>query len=708
MNVNSHGRRLVVLACLMLSATAVFGQNAVTYLDDEAEPGGYDVTTTLTAAPAEMVLAEQANGDAYHLNFAPDRVELDIIQKNAKEVLVAAPARLDAGTALVVQRRGPVWRVIAAGKTLLEAEDDRWREGKVGTRGGLKDTRLQTVEEVYFDDDFMRVASDVALAGTKEDPRKGVRIADVKPPETVWHTTTGTWTTTGISENEQAQVAQSANPFAFKSGTAGANLALAGRPFWSDYAVEVSVKSLGAKAVGLVLYAQDPQNYLLLHWAASGPMQLRAMVDGKVRVLDEAPGGFEPKQWYRLRLSVARGVLRGYLDDAEVLRAQTGLFGRGQIGLYAENPTPEEAAVFDDVSARSIRDFHDDFHTVVPGRWRAIAGKFQFQPVAAPANKAGAFAVMGEGDWSDYDAEAAINLPADAAAGLLLHHQTGKGSYLLRFAGSRAPVSFAGRVQIVKIADNKTTVLAESITARRFDGSAARWSFAADHGYLQAACDGKLIVDAYDDSLGAGRAGLYAQAAGKRPEISQFMVEFPRRRPTWAKVPDLYGDDKQAITMGGWSTPQGLWVNEPITTTVSSTPAATPGDTKTYWHKGTFWGDRSIRFKMPKLDAGQSVVLVFNDVEANAATPGDSRQLTLQAGAGTLNANLVDNRAVGQMNAAVGKGDAAAKPKSWTGMLKMEGAVENTVVEIDRRGSYFIVRVGEGEKARTLLAARVM
>src|SRR5690606_11373252 len=109
-----------------------------------------------------------------------------------------------------------------------------------------------------FDDDFMRVAKDVAItAAVIANPREGVKVTEAKiEEETIWRVVEGAWATTGIAEQEQAQVAQSANPFAFASKNKGTNLALAGRPFWNDYAVEAAVKPHTAQAVGLVIYAQ--------------------------------------------------------------------------------------------------------------------------------------------------------------------------------------------------------------------------------------------------------------------------------------------------------------------------------------------------------------------------------------------------------------------------------------------------------------------
>ncbi|HVF11117.1 MAG TPA: hypothetical protein VNA16_09960 [Abditibacteriaceae bacterium] len=705
-----------------MTAQLAHAQNGFTYLDDETEAGGYDITATLQSLPVEMTIAEQENGDAYRLRIMADGAALSAQVKKVARPLVQTRTRISPGL-LVAQRRGSRWRVIMGNRVVLEAEDDKWQEGRIGYRGKLKDARVQPVEDVVFDDDFMRVASEVALAGTKADPRAGVKVGDVKTTETIWTATTGGWSTTGLSENEQAQVAQSANPFVFKAGAAGSNLAVAGRPFWSDYAAEVSVKPEGAGAVGLAAYVQDSKNYLLLHWKASGPMQLRAVVNGQTHVLAEAAGGYDQQQWYRLRFAVAGGVLRAYVDDAAVIEARTGWFGRGQVGLYAENATDKAAAVFDDVQVRSLKDFHENFRAGVPGRWRTIAGAWHMQGTAIPADARGAFAVMGDVEWSEYTTSANISLPVDAAAGLMLHHRSGQGAYLLRVAGSKAQLPFAGKAQILKIGGAKPEILAEAQIGTAYDGKTLAWSFSDERGYLEASAGETRIVDAFDESLPAGRAGIYAMR-GKQgvPALSSFAIEFPHPRATWGKVPDLYEDARQAETMGVWSTPQGFWSAAapmaggaapvaPVVTPAGSTPTSTTPtgstppasaapDGKIMWHKGAFWGNQTVRFKLPLLAAGQSLTLLFDAVR-QAATKPAMLDLTFKVEGGMLAASLARN------GVPTPNGQTAPSGQLKIGQLKIEGTGEGQDIEVARRGNFLIVRVGMGEKQRTLLWARV-
>jgi len=719
-----------------LSLLPAHAQGTFTYLDDEAEIGGYDVTAAIQKLPDELMLAQQENNDGYLLRVTTQGVELARYTGGKRQTLATARTAVTPGQ-LVVQRRGARWNVITGNRIVLQAEDETWQEGKIGFRGGLKNVRVQPIEEITFDDDFMRIAEEVAMEKARINPKQGVKVSDVKTEEKLWTPLSGAWSTTGLSENEAAQVAQSANPFAFKSGMAGTNMAVAGRTFWSDYEAGVSVKPQGAKAIGVAVYVQDAKNYLLFHWQENGPLQLRAVTSAangapQVRVLDEATlepsSGYEQKQWYRLRVSIAAGVLRAYVDDIEVLRARTGYFGRGQIAVYTENPDADGYATFDDVSVRSVQDVHDDFSATVPGRWQTTAGAWTLHGGASPAGTQSAFAVTGETDWQNYTAAADINLPADASAGLVLHHQKGKGTYALRVTGSKSKLPYAGTAQIFRIWNGKTSVLAEKITEASYDNRTTRWSFSGDNGYLRASIETdssrELVLDAFDETISDGRAGLYGRRGAQgTPKLSAFSVEFPRAHVTWAKVPDLYELERQAETMGGWSTPEGLWAPSnpldsvkpgtgPSTTAPpgQSTPATTTpmpgtspmpgGDTmpgnKVLWHKGAFWGDDSIRFKLPKIEAGQTLTLVLGDARRTG-----SQAVTLQTAGSMVKASLAGADLSGPQL------KVAAANTTHRGQVKIEGALDAQVVEVMRRGSFLIVRMGTAEKQRTLIAARV-
>ena len=592
-----------LLAPALFCSALVAHAAPLQFLDDEAEPTGYDVTATVTA-PAQLALSRQANGDGYTLQITPTALQLDVTQKGKTRTLSRVANAQKAPWNLTAQRRGPKWDIIAGHRTVLRAENDAFSDGQIGWSGGLKDARVQPVEPITFDDDFMRVASDVAMKEAVSNPRNGVKISDAAITESIWTTLNGAWATTGLTENAEALVAQSANPFAFRAMKPGENLAVAGRPFWNDVEFSVSVQPQGAREIGVLLDVTDAKNYLEFSWGENSDPTLRAVVEGKPMVLGAAKGygGFEQNQWTRLKFSAAGGALRASIDDVEVASAQSGWGGRGQVGLRAVLSEAGDdkngvGAVFDDAQVRTTRDFRDDFSQSVPGRWTPIAGKWNWKESAQPVGSEGAYAVTGQSDWTDYTVKGALSVPSGGAAGLLSHHVAGEGAYLLRVGGSQSSVA-PGVVQLARIAGGVTQVLAQTQIGTRYDGSQIEWELGDENGYLSARADGKLILDAFDESLKGGRAGVYGQGGG----VDDFAVNFAKARPTWAKVPELYEVEQQAATMGSWSTPQGFWL------------VSGAGARQTWEHKGEFWGDSAIQFALPDISGDKSAQLTLGSL----------------------------------------------------------------------------------------------
>ena len=594
--------RFLLAPALFCSAIAAHAA-PLQFLDDEAEPSGYDVTATVSA-PAQLALSRQSNGDGYTLQITPTALQLDVTQKGKTQMLARVANSEKAPWNLIAQRRGPRWDIIAGHRTVLRAENDAFNDGQIGFSGGIKEARVQPVEPITFDDDFMRVASDVALKDAISNPRNGIKISDAAITESIWTTLSGAWATTGLTENAEAQVAQSANPFAFRAMNKGENLAIAGRPFWSDVEFAVSVQPQGARDIGVLLDVSDAKNYLEFGWGEASDPILRAVIDGKTYVLGAAQGygGFEQNQWTRLKFAAANGALHASIDDVEVVSAQSGWGGRGQIGLRAVLSEAGDdkkglGAVFDDAQVRTTRDFRDDFSQSVPGRWTPIAGQWGWKDAAKPVGGEGAYAVTGESDWTDYTVSGALEVPVAGAAGLLSHHIAGQGAYLLRVGGSKSSVA-AGRVQLARIAGGKTQVLAETEVGALYDGSNIEWELGDDNGYLSARADGQLVLDAFDETLKGGRAGVYGQGGN----VDDFAVNFVKPRLTWAKVPELYEVEQQAATMGSWSTPQGFWL------------ASGAGAGQTWEHKGEFWGNSEIRFPLPDVSGDKSAQLTLGSL----------------------------------------------------------------------------------------------
>ena len=693
---------LLVLACcasLFISPQFAIAQNGAaakstfTDLDDEAEAGGYNVSAQLNALPVQWAVARQENGDGYYVDFTANAISLSVQNKGAKVLLARNAGEFSASklapVVIVLQRRANRWNIIWQNRVVLRAEDDHFHEGPIGWRGAagaVQDAEVQPTTAPFFDDDFMRVSEKAAYEKAKPNPRNGMVIHTLKLTETIWSTIAGKWQTTGIMENDtQAQVAESANPFAFESGEKGDNLAFAGHPFWSDYSFSSAVKPQGAAALGLIMYAQDAQNYLLFVWNNDGQVQLRAIVGGKTLIL--AGSTYQPysnDQWYRMECKIHSGKWRAYIDGHQILSADTGWFGQGRVGVYSVNPAPDKNAAYDDVHIRDARDVLDDFSTPVPGRWQTLQGNWSWQKNASPATSADSIAVMGENSWNNYGIDASAYLPAGGALGLILN-QTKNGYYFFRINGSKIKTADAGSAQLILVQGKKFTVLAQNKTGTQFDDKSTLWSFEIENGYLKVTSgeEKTTVVDAYDETLSSGRPGIFAKKdAGGAPRFNGILVHFPQQRQVWAKVPELFVDPLQAQTMGAWSTPQGAWI--PVSPTSSKPETVASKDAKTLWNKGLFWGDGDVTFKLPALAKDQKMELLLGD----ASKPDDAKstfRLELTADAQTLNAVLWQGEAPGQM---LTSGKAAFKEK-----------LEGQTLSVSRRGEFIIVRLNDNPHA---------
>ncbi|MCZ7643803.1 MAG: PDZ domain-containing protein [Planctomycetota bacterium] len=146
-------------------------------------------------------------------------------------------------------------------------------------------------------------------------------------------------------------------------------LILGGEAGWTDYAVEVAVKPLGAGGCGLALAATSPDDYVLLRWLGPKPrvapeaggaardagdekLQLIRVQGGRAAVLAEKPLRYRPYEFYRLALDWKGEEVTARVDGVRVFQERIPGLERGRIGLYALRGDP---VFFDDVNVVSER-----------------------------------------------------------------------------------------------------------------------------------------------------------------------------------------------------------------------------------------------------------------------------------------------------------------------------------------------------------------
>ena len=318
--------RRIVLPIALLALIAATAHSAddldMRFIDDIAD-GDYDVSCTLVIeGKGELRVGFDGtdSGDISWFAVADGKAALHRLS-DGKETRVGKSVRVKAeGPQLfTLQRRADRVCAIIGDQVTLDMPWDGLAGGKVGVSSDGRyvagKPSIQPVDPPFVTDDFTRGAAE--MGG--------------------WDTAAGSFANTMIAA-PGAQASMSANPFSLHvEGEDGAS-ASTGYWFWDSYRVGLSVRPVSAPTVELRAWVQDDENYLALRWQRgeeklAGARQLVLVRDGAEEVLDKAPGGFEPGEWYRLEMRVTPGHVVGLIDREEVLSAKTDAFGQGLVGL---------------------------------------------------------------------------------------------------------------------------------------------------------------------------------------------------------------------------------------------------------------------------------------------------------------------------------------------------------------------------------------
>jgi hypothetical protein len=331
------------LTSLTLCARATLAADGYQWLADECPPA-YNVTGVARlpeeARPevrAKVVL--NYHGPEQHLAVTLTRRELVGVKVEGGKATPlwrgrALPDRAE--HRFVIKRRANRLAVVVDGTLVGQADFGGSPGGKVGSlaTGGAACEKLlcQEVEPVYFTDDFVRGDGELGI----------------------WEPVGGEWRVESIGGAE-VDAGRSANPFSCSVKADGRSLAVTGYGFWDSYLLRVSVRPQAPGAVGLVVFYQDPRNYVLFRWhsrggnASDATRQFVCVRDGTEQVHNAAGAGYVPGQWYQLTVKATDARLEAFLDDAPVGVLEGPPFCGGKIGLYAEGCA---SATFDDVFCR--------------------------------------------------------------------------------------------------------------------------------------------------------------------------------------------------------------------------------------------------------------------------------------------------------------------------------------------------------------------
>ncbi|NUQ00773.1 MAG: hypothetical protein HUU35_13060, partial [Armatimonadetes bacterium] len=416
-------------------------------------------------------------------------------------------------------------------------------------------------------------------------------------------------------ENNQqgSKTTRSANAFSFRSVGEEPSLAVTGYPFWTDYVAQAAVRCDGSGAVGLAVGVQGAGDHYRLRWTSSrhpdgGTCRLQRVFGGQVTDLGQAlPGGFREQVWYKLQLALSGGRLLAWIDERPLFAVAVQSFGEGQVGLWTEpgalDTEQTGGALFDDVVVRSWALFADDFERPGLERWKTAGAPWEAADGSVAAG--GESRLLARASWPDATLD--VVLAGSSPAGLVLR-DSDAGRYLLRAAPSR--------LAILRQDGSRETVLDEAPAPS--PAESRRLSFSYDRGLLRAAVDHEPLLEAFDLSLPPGQAGLWSSGPGSH--FSRIQASF--EPATWALPPTLPADFVNDQYMVSWASPGAAWIE------VAGSPAK--------WHKGFFYGDRKMSFRLPgygqqagkvQLILGAGATAIEQAWRLELSLPAEGRQL---------------------------------------------------------------------------------
>ena len=540
---------------------------------------------TLDEPLFEVAVNYQDETHFYRLRAMPTQLTLTKVTPAGETLLAEAscswPPREEPYEVAV--KRGP-WRlrILKDGQPLLLGYDAEWRGGRcayAASPGVEIEDQYQPLVPLYFRDDFMRTEEQTGA----------------------WEVEVGEWKNTVLSVRPDL----SANPFAYVAFPRPLARAVTGYPFWSDYEFAVSVKAIGVGSIGLLAYYQDEENYLLFRWShaqAEGPEGERRLLlcvrEGKPTVLAAAPGGFAENQWYRLRLRLSDTTVQAFLDEELVFDATQTALGEGLVGLYAERV---EQAFFDDAAVDSWEGLHDDFSLPHPSRWETLAGHWEWGAGWLSGGSREALAVTGREDWSDYTLTVRVrltgSLPASrkrgtvsrpqrsrGAAGLVFGYRKGEPFYLLQSGGG-----FIGQSVLLRVENQRRQTLAQTLRRLR-PGRWHQMRVQVRGRRIRAWLDDRPWLAYVADQPVRGRVGLWVD--GGEAQFAHLRVSFDRWEPP---EPPVTAQFQRENTMANWASPAGAWVETPAHL---RPPWPSPLQSSLRWHKGDFFGDFSLTFRL--------------------------------------------------------------------------------------------------------------
>lgn len=622
------------LGLVLTAADATVPIDGRTYtVLDKSRYEHFQLSLELTkGAGLDLVFAADDPANYARLLWTADELRLERTDQGETTILLRQstgfPAALGDGGTVLLRRQPQRIEVIAGGQRVCRVMAPPFGKGLIAVcaakgYAGVAKTEYQRIESVTFGDDFMRTEEEGKNLG-------------------LWQVATGNWRMYSVMEtihaNPDARIREGYEPLADRSpnpfclsgdGPDGAYI-LVGQPFWSDYRVGVSVRSMGSE-FGLVFGAEDADTCWLVRWrlyslgVKPNLLELVRREKGKEEVAGAVQVAGRALGWYRLEVENVGSRIEVLVDGSPVLTHHDDRAVGGRIGLYAKG-TAE--TLFDDVALASVSllDLSDPVESAptrqeLVGNWE-IVGEPTGCVYASEGSREPAMLQFGYDDWSAAGFAATVAAAKGSVPALLLGIQD--RANLLRAEWDVREKE----VRLVRVEDGKETTLGTCALAKP-DTSHALLVNTDETNHLQVFVDGQLAIRQPLPAVPVGPVGLAVGGKGEaRFSAVRAFAVLPR---DWEHEVDIkrFADDP---FMQGWASPRYAWILDPACT-VEQFP-------QRYIHKGDFYGP--FRISLP-VDDG--LVLTFGGDE-----PDDPQhyELALKVSSATAG-NLVLTRAGKEM-----------------------------------------------------------
>ena len=425
-------------------------------------------------------------------------------------------------------------------------------------------------------------------------------------------------------------------------------------PSADRYFLEAAVQPEFDSEVGIIAAYQDNNNYLLFRWqprdygaSDAAKAELLAVVNGEPKVLATCARGFNPGQWYTLRLNFSWQRVQALVDGTLLMDAANPGPSEGRIGLYAANAVAPRRVKLNDIDIPSAAASAGTpagtagkpgivrFDNVHMGDWSTVQGFAGDSPYLVQS--AGTWAASGEqttaqtpgwlltGDVHEayYVMTSAVQLPEDGNA-VLLFGINGQGD---GYAWVLSP-----RGQQLRAISG--TTLGAEITHSPHAVKPGAWvnvRVEADGAFFSLFCNDEQVMDHYQAGHTGGRCGIMAASAGLA--VKSFTITPAAQKQRRIEIPERFRRDP---SIGIWASSEAEWYPafkpKNFIDTGWDSPAhigpaipARTDDPGLYWHKGGHYHNVYVVIPVSPQNLSGQVVYLATDYDQ---TRGYSLKLT--------------------------------------------------------------------------------